>query len=402
MMITLVLLLIALVFFMWPAFSRRSKKISREAENLRLYKQRKDEIFLTEYSEEEREQMLLELDRDLIENDADVGAFKDASFRKKTLTAFALFILMVSSVLYLYQNFGATDELMATQLLNKMSQGELNDEEQALLKKSLRNASESNPDNQEWAYLYARMLSTDGQYEESIATFEKILARLPEEAMADRSAALVQIAQAKFYLADQKASDAIYNDLKEAITTDPSNSQALGMAGIMAFELGYLEDAFTHWKALWFNMSTRPEVASLEQGIRRIAAELEAQGKEVDLSWMTHAEVKVFVSISDELKSQLRDTDLVFVVAKAITGPVMPLAAVRITVADLPLEVVLDDSLGMMPGLSLSKFDEVQVIARVAKSGGPIAKPGDLQGKINSVLVKSNDTIDLVINTVVE
>lgn len=402
MMITLVLLLIALAFVMWPAFSRRSENVSQEAENLRLYNQRKDEIFSTEYSEEEREQMLLELDRELISNDIDGAIFKDASFKKKALTAFALFIIMVSSVLYLYQDIGATDELMATQLLNKMSQGELNDEEQALLKKSLRNASETNPENEEWAYLYARMLSTDGQYEESIETFEKILARLPEEATADRSAALVQIAQAKFYLADQKASDAIYDDLKKAIATDPSNSQALGMAGIMAFELGYLEEAFTHWKELWFNMSMRPEVASLEQGIRRIAAELEAQGKEVDLSWMARAEVKVLVSVSEKLKSQLRDTDLVFVMAKAITGPVMPLAAVRITVADLPLEVVLDDSLGMMPGLSLSKFDEVQVIARVAISGEPIAKPGDLEGKVNPVLVKSKDTINLIIDTIVE
>lgn len=403
MIITLVLLLITLAFVIWPAFSKRNAHVSQEAENLRLYNQRVEEISSTEYTNEEREQMLLELDREFISNESGgAGSTKDASPKQRILTSFAFFILMISAVLYLYDDFGAQDELIATELLNKMSTTQLTDEEQKTLKTSLRNAAESDPANEEWAYLYARILSTDGQYEESIATFEKILAGLPQEAKADRAAALVQIAQAKFYLADQKADDMIYAYLKSAIALEPSNSQALGMGGIMAFELGYLEEAFSHWKALWFNMSTRPEAASLEQGIKRIAALLEEQGQEVDLSWMARAEVKVLVSISDALKSQVTDTDVVFVMAKAVTGPVMPLAAMRIMASDLPMEVALNDSQGMVPGLSLSKFEEVQIIARVAKSGEPIAKPGDLEGKVNPVVVKSDETVSLIIETVVK
>ena len=402
MIITLVLLLVTLAFVIWPAFSRRNAHISQEAENLRLYNQRKQEIMSSEDSEEDREQMLLELDRELISNDSECATFKDASPKQKILTAFAFFIVMVSSVLYLYEDLGAQDELIATELLNKMNTIELTAEEQSLLTSSLRNATESDPSNEEWAYLYARTLSTDGQYEESIVTFERILAGLPQEAKADRSAALVQIAQAKFYLAGEKADDMIYAYLKSAIKLAPNNSQALGMGGIMAFELGYLEEAFSHWKALWFNMSTRPEAASLEQGLRRIAAELEAQGKTVDMSWMTRAEVKVLVSISDELKAQLQDTDVVFVMAKALTGPVMPLAAMRIMAKDLPLQVSLNDSQGMVPGLSLSTFDQVQIIARVAKSGEPIAKPGDFEGTVSPVTVKSDDTISLIIESIVK
>jgi cytochrome c-type biogenesis protein CcmH len=401
MIITLVLLLVTLGFVVWPAFSNRNAVVSREAENLRLYEQRKQDISESGYTDEEREQMLLELDHELVASDADVAKGSDATPKQKILTSFVLFILMVSSVLYIYQDMGAQDEIVATQLLNKMSSAKLSAEEKQTLKESLRKASLSKPENGEWLYLYARMLFADGQYMEGVATFESILVTLPEEAKADRAATLVQIAQGKFYIADQKASDSIYAYIEKALALEPNNSQALGLGGILAFELGHLEKALLHWKALWFNMSSSPEAGALEQGIQRIAEALEDLGQTVDLSWMKRAEVRILVSISDELKSQLKDGDAVFVMAKAVTGPVMPLAALRVMAKDLPMEVVLNDSQGMVPGLALSKFDEVQVIARVAKGGQPMANPGDFQGIVKPVLVKSDDTIELVIDQVV-
>jgi cytochrome c-type biogenesis protein CcmH len=401
MIIILVLLLITLGFVVWPAFSNRNYIASREAENLRLYQQRKQEIIDADYSDDEQEQMLLELDHQLVGSDADTAMGIDATPKKKILTSFVFFILMVVSVLFIYQDLGAQDEMMATQLLTKMSTERLSDEEQQILKESLRKASVSKPKNGEWLYLYARMLFADGQYLEGVATFEKILSTLPEEAKADRATTLVQIAQGKFTIAEQTASDEIYSIIKEALSIEPNNSQALGLAGIMAFELGRLEEALVHWKALWFNMSSSPEAGALEQGIQRIVARLEEEGKTADLTWMKRAEIKIRVSISDELKAQLNDDDAVFVLAKALTGPVMPLAAMRILAKDLPLEVVLNDSQSMVPGLALSKFEEVQVIARVAKGGQPMASPGDLQGIVNPVTVKSDDIVELVIDQIV-
>lgn len=402
MIITLVLLLVTLGFVVWPAFSHRNLKISREAENLRLYEQRKQEIAEADYNNDEREQMLMELDLELVSSDSDTVSGSDVSPKTKILTAFALFIVMVSGVLFLYQNMGAQDELVATQLLNKMTNAQLTDEEQQTLKESLRNASINKPENGEWLYLYARMLYSDGEYVQGVATFEKILTTLPQEALADRAATLVQIAQGKFYISDQAASVEIYDIIKQALAIEPGNSQGLGLAGILAFELGDFEEALVHWKALWFNMSSSPEAGALEQGIQRIVARLEEQGKTVDLSWMKRAEVRVLVTISDELKSQLKEGDAVFVLAKATSGPVMPLAALKILAKDLPKEVSLDDSLGMVPGLALSKFEEVQVIARVAKGGQPMANAGDFQGIITPVVVKDDGVVTLEINEIVK
>jgi cytochrome c-type biogenesis protein CcmH len=401
MIIILVLLLLTLGFVIWPAFSNRNHIASREEENVRLYEQRIQEISDLGYSDEEREQMLLELDHQLVDSETDIVNGSDATPKKKILTSFVLFILTVSSVLLVYQDIGAQDELVATELLNKMSSVELSDAEKKTLKESLRKASVSKPKNGEWLYLYARMSFADGQYVEGVATFEKILASLPENATADRATTLVQIAQGKFYLADQKANESIYTHIKEALAIEPNNSQALGLGGILAFELGHLEEALVHWKGLWFNMSGSPEAGALEQGIQRIVARLEEQGKVVDMSWMRRAEVKIRVSISNELKLRLKDDDVVFVLAKAETGPVMPLAAMKIMAKDLPVDVILNDSQGMVPGLALSNFEQVQVIARVAKGGQPMASSGDLQGIVQPVMVKSDDTVDLVIDQIV-
>jgi cytochrome c-type biogenesis protein CcmH len=51
----------------------------------------------------------------------------------------------------------------------------------------------------------------------------------------------------------------------------------------------------------------------------------------------------------------------------------MPLAAKRLKVSDLPVEVSLSDSDAMMPQLKLSNFAEIQLVARISRAGSPMA-----------------------------
>ena len=109
--------------------------------------------------------------------------------------------------------------------------------------------------------------------------------------------------------------------------------------------------------------------------------------------------IVVKVSLSDALKAQVKPDDLIFIYAKALRGPPMPLAAARKQVKDLPLEITLDDSMAMMPQMRLSAFSEVKVGARISLTGTPQAQVGDLFTEKSPV--QKGESIILEINQVV-
>lgn len=83
------------------------------------------------------------------------------------------------------------------------------------------------------------------------------------------------------------------------------------------------------------------------------------------------ARLTVRVELAAALKDKVKPDDTVFIFARASNGPPMPLAAKRVTVAQLPIEVELSDADAMMPQMKLSDFTEVQLVARVSRTGQP-------------------------------
>ena len=59
----------------------------------------------------------------------------------------------------------------------------------------------------------------------------------------------------------------------------------------------------------------------------------------------------------------------------------MPLALLRIPAKELPRSFLLDDSMGMAPGVKLSSAPAVIVEARISKTGSATPQPGDLFGR---------------------
>jgi len=91
------------------------------------------------------------------------------------------------------------------------------------------------------------------------------------------------------------------------------------------------------------------------------------------------------VELAPALASRVTPGDTLFVYARASTGPRMPLAIVRRTAADLPLEFRLDDSMGMGGGPRLSSAAAVIIEARISRSGQATPQPGDLTGHSGEV-----------------
>jgi len=112
--------------------------------------------------------------------------------------------------------------------------------------------------------------------------------------------------------------------------------------------------------------------------------------------------VDVTVDISPKLKSSAKPEQAVFIFAKATRGPKAPLAAVKVSVADLPLTVRLDDSKALVPMLRISNFNEVVISARVSKSGGARKQSGDLEGVSKAIKTDGErKPVHLLIDSVV-
>ena len=89
--------------------------------------------------------------------------------------------------------------------------------------------------------------------------------------------------------------------------------------------------------------------------------------------------IRVTVTVTKELQAKIQSTDTIFIFARALNGPPMPLAVVRQAVGTLPLTVELNDKQSMIPEMTLSKFPSVVVNARISKSGTPQGASGDLE-----------------------
>jgi cytochrome c-type biogenesis protein CcmH len=100
--------------------------------------------------------------------------------------------------------------------------------------------------------------------------------------------------------------------------------------------------------------------------------------------------VTVTIDVADSVKAQVSPEQTVFIYAKAVQGPPMPLAAARKQVKDLPLTIVLDDSMAMMPQMKISAFPQVKVGARISLSGQPAAQKGDWYQELSPINLGGN------------
>ncbi|MBT9613314.1 MAG: c-type cytochrome biogenesis protein CcmI [Burkholderiales bacterium] len=164
--------------------------------------------------------------------------------------------------------------------------------------------------------------------------------------------------------------------IAQALKLDPTNGKALYLAGFAAQEAGNPKLAIAHWEKLIAQLPPDSEGATV---LRQNLAELK-QKIGSPASGQASASVSGQVRLAAILKDKPSPQDTLFVFARAVEGPKMPLAMLRVQVKDLPLNFKLDDSMAMSPQMKLSNFPEVVIVARISKSGGAVPQPGDLEG----------------------
>jgi cytochrome c-type biogenesis protein CcmH len=362
------LLLVALSFLLIPVLRERraQREEDRTALNVALYQER-----VAELQAQQAEGVLdaaqldsgrAEAARELLA-DTEGAAAPRVSRLGKPLPLLAAVLVPVLG-LGLYLHFGAADKV---ELTREFAQAPQSMEE---MTQRLERAVAAQPDSAEGLYFLGRTYMAQDRPADAAKMFERaanLAGRQPE--------LLGQWAQAQYFADGKKWSEQIQKLTDEALKADPKEVTSLGLLGIAAFEGERYQEAIDYWNRLLAQLPPDDNSrAALQGGIERAAERLKASGGKVaEAAAPKAALLTVSVDLASELKGKVQPGDSVFIFARATSGPPAPLAAKRLTVADLPVTVELGDADAMMPQLKLSNFPEVQLVARISRAGQPTA-----------------------------
>lgn len=363
------LLLVALSFLLIPVLRERraQREEDRTALNVALYQER-----VAELQSQQAEGVLdaaqmdsgrAEAARELLADTEGVAAPRVSRLGKPLPLLAAVLVPVLGLGLYLH--FGAADKV---ELTREFAQAPQSMEE---MTQRLERAVAAQPDSAEGLYFLGRTYMAQERPADAAKMFERaanLAGRQPE--------LLGQWAQAQYFADGKKWSAKIQALTDEALKADPKEVTSLGLLGIAAFEGERYQEAIDYWNRLLAQLPPDDNSrAALQGGIKRAAERLEASGGKVAQAPVAAkaALLKVSVDLSSELRSKVQPGDSVFIFARATSGPPAPLAAKRLTVADLPVTVELGDADAMMPQLKLSNFPEVQLVARISRAGQPTA-----------------------------
>lgn len=410
----LALLALGFLFFPFVQASRRAAAVvpeveDRKQQNIDIYKDRLAEL------EREREsgtlddvafsQLKLELEKnllgDVVEQEKRTAPIVVGNRQLVTVTLLAL--ITVTAAMGIYSKLGAYAELeIAEQRAEMRKGGRTPTLEEAIT--SLQNELDVQPNNPEGWYMLATTFLNMGRFQEGAEALQQVLSTLPEDAP-QYVGVMGQYAQARYFAEGNQITPSLRAHIDKTLLREPGEVTTLGLLGIDAFENQQYQQALSYWNKALENVDDNSERSrSLRTGITKAREALQAQGITVadQPEVLSGAQLEVEVTLSEELKSRVQPEQVIFVFARPVGGR-MPLAAVKLTVKDLPARVTLDDSLAMMPEMKLSSVEVVELNAKVSLSGRPQATPGDLIGTLAPVKVKAeNGTLKLVINQVVQ
>lgn len=252
------------------------------------------------------------------------------------------------------------------------------------------------PDDAEGLRLLARGYQQLQRFGDARDALAKVRALMPDDldVQVEYAEALALASASRRF---EGESDAL---LADVLGKNPDHQRALWLSGIAAVQRDDKPAALSHWQRL---LPLLPADSSVYAAV---AEQIRGLGGDVPVSAPVEAAsasaLRVSVRVADALKDRVAATDSVYVFARAADGPKMPLAIQRFAASELPKDIVLDDSMGMMPTLKLSQVPRLVVGARISKSGDATPRSGDFE-TLSPAFDRNTrtDPIELVIADVV-
>jgi len=240
------------------------------------------------------------------------------------------------------------------------------EEIEELIKQRLRN----NPEDAEGWFVLGKTYMARQKFDKAITAYQRTYDLVGEE-----SGVMFSLADALAMQNDGVMQGEPEQLVKRGLEISPQDPTGLWLAGLAAEQRQDYKEAHASWSQLMPLIQNDPE-SSVE--VRELIGLLEQRDPQLSASVAVGRVLNLSISLADNLRHLAAPGDSVFVYAKAMDGPPMPLAVKRLTVQDLPADVTLSDSDAMIQTMKLSSFARVIVGARVSISGNPVGQPGDL------------------------
>ncbi|MDX1345074.1 MAG: c-type cytochrome biogenesis protein CcmI [Sedimenticolaceae bacterium] len=415
-----IMLLLALLLLARGLLSRKqSIEIDRNEQNLLIAEERL-QVAEAEYadrtiSESDYLQIKAEIEKTLADELGQETGRLHASSNSGAIGTAAIGVLLPLFGLAMYGLLGSPDFIdtgsRQNAVMTQQHTPATGEEPQSFesMVESLAQKLEQDPDNLEGWFLLGRSLMSLGRYSEAVQAYEVVNEKLPEP----QSGVLLALANAVAMSQEGRLEGRPAALVQEALALEPQNTTALWLAGMVAEEAGDPESALRYWEQAEPLLADDPENQAELRGMMRAVAEKLGRSPGPDASAAVQPdtfevpkaspapgdtkEVRVRVSLSPEARAAVSPEATVFIFARAVEGPPMPLAASRHRVSELPLELTLDDSMAMMPQMKISAFEEVSVTAKISMSGTADASPDDRSSEQMRVALPTSGVVELVI-----
>lgn len=412
---SIAMIVIALVFLVRPLRrAMHQNDVDRTAQNVAITKERLNELTIeleqAVISQTEYEQAKQELEYSLL-NDVEqenVTPANNPSYNHITRLVLVFSVPILAVSLY---GFLGKPELIVTSnnqttipahaSANGAGNANLVSVEELVEKLAAR--LKQQPDDAEGWFMLGRSYMSLNRYKEAAIALEKTNQLVP-----NTPTIMLRYADALSMSRGGQISGKPFKLIKKAIAIKPDDPTGLWLLGKGYDEQGEYQKAISYWNLLLALLKDDKSINEVQNLIRHakiksgvnVAQELKSVSIVAKIKPITSLKIKV--SIDKKLLKDVSENDVVFIFAKAINGPPMPLAVVRKQVKDLPLEVVLDDSMAMIPNMMLSSFNKVKITARISKSGKPLLQKNDFYSKGETIQLPFTGFINIKIDLIAE
>ncbi len=264
------------------------------------------------------------------------------------------------------------------------------------------------PDNPEGWALLARSYAKLKRFQESADAYAQA-----RKLSGDQPELLIDYADMLVAANGGDFNDEVGQMLQTAVQQRPNNLKGRWLRGHWKAQNGDNQGAIEDWQLVagLLPPESSKDITVIQQQIKLAQASMALESGTLPAIQATDnnksqpgggKSIEVSVTLDATLASKVSPDDTVFIYARAVDGPRMPLAISRKKVSDLPVRVTLDDSMAMSPSMVLSAFPQVTLGARISRSGQAMPQSGDFQGIKSPVTPGQEEAVQIVINETVE